>query len=56
MMALTTAPLLCLFTIASDIFTLKKDTTKTHYNNARLNVPDNALATTPGSMSQTMHP
>jgi hypothetical protein len=41
-MALATAPLLCPFTVASDIFTLKKDITKTHYNNVRLNVPNNA--------------
>jgi hypothetical protein len=34
-MALNVASLLCFFTIASNIFTLKKDT-------ARLNVPDNA--------------
>jgi hypothetical protein len=40
-MALNAAPLLCPFTKASDIFTLK-DTTKTHCNNAGLNVPDNA--------------
>ncbi len=31
-----------LFIVASDIFTLKKDTTKTHYNNIGLNVLDNA--------------
>jgi hypothetical protein len=41
-MALAAALLLCPFTIMSDIFTLKKDTAKTHCNNARLNVPDNA--------------
>jgi hypothetical protein len=41
-MALATAPLLCPFTIASDIFMLKKDTAKTHYINVGLNVPDNA--------------
>jgi hypothetical protein len=40
-MALTTALLLCPFTVTSDIFTLK-DTAKTHFNNARLNVPNNA--------------
>jgi hypothetical protein len=33
--------LLCHFTVASDIFTLK-DTAKTHYINVELNVPDNA--------------
>ncbi len=32
------APLLCPFIVMSDIFTLKKDTTKTHYNNVGLNV------------------
>jgi hypothetical protein len=41
-MALDVAPLLCPFTIASDIFSMKKDTTKTHYNNAKLNIPNNA--------------
>jgi hypothetical protein len=41
-MALIAAPLLCPFTIASDIFTLKKDITKTYSNNARLNVAYNA--------------
>jgi hypothetical protein len=41
-MALATAPPLCPFTVASDIFTLKKDTAKTHCINARLNVLDNA--------------
>jgi hypothetical protein len=41
-MALDATPLLCPFTIVSDIFTLKKDTAKMHYNNAGLNVPDNA--------------
>jgi hypothetical protein len=41
-MALATASLLCPFTVTLDIFTLKKDTTKTHYNNARFNVPNNA--------------
>jgi hypothetical protein len=30
------------FALALDIFTLKKDTAKTHCNNAGLNVPDNA--------------
>jgi hypothetical protein len=42
MMAFAIASLLCPFTIASDIFMLKKETTKTHYINARLNVPDDA--------------
>jgi hypothetical protein len=41
-MAFNAAPLLCPFTVALDIFTLKKDTAKTHCNNAELNVPDNA--------------
>ncbi len=41
-MALATAPLLCPFTITLDIFTLKKDTTKTHYINVGLNVQENA--------------
>jgi hypothetical protein len=42
MMALAIAPLLCPFTITLDIFTLKKDTAKTHCINAKLNVPDHA--------------
>jgi hypothetical protein len=42
MMALDVTPLLCPFTIALDIFMLRKDTTKQHYNNARLNILDNA--------------
>ncbi len=41
-MAFDATPLLCPFTVASDIFTLKKDTAKTHYNNIELNVPNNA--------------
>jgi hypothetical protein len=41
-MAFIAAPLLCPFTVASDIFTLKKDTAKTHCNNVGLNIPDNA--------------
>jgi len=41
-MVLNAAPLLCPFTIVSNIFTLKKDIAKMHYSNARLNVPDNA--------------
>jgi hypothetical protein len=41
-MALATTPLLCPFTIASDIFTLKKDTAKTHCINVGFNIPDNA--------------
>jgi hypothetical protein len=41
-MAFDAAPLLCPFIVASDIFTLKKDIAKTHYNNTGLNVPNNA--------------
>jgi len=41
-MAFNVTPPMCPFIVASDIFTLKKDITKTHYNNIRLNVPDNA--------------
>ncbi len=41
-MALNAPPLLCPFTIASDIFTLKKDTAKMHCSNTGLNVLDNA--------------
>jgi hypothetical protein len=41
-MALATAPLLCPFIVTSDIFMLKKDTSKTHCINAGLTVPDNA--------------
>jgi hypothetical protein len=41
-MALNAASLLRPFIVASDIFTLKKDIAKTHYNNARLNIPNNA--------------
>jgi hypothetical protein len=44
-MALATSPLLCPFTVASDIFMLKKDTAKTHCMNTGLNVPDNAPLT-----------
>jgi hypothetical protein len=40
-MVFDAAPLLCPFIIATNIFTLKKYTTKTHYNNVGLNVPDN---------------
>jgi hypothetical protein len=42
-MALDAAPLLCPFTVASDIFMLKKDNAKTHYNNTRLNHSDDIL-------------
>ncbi len=41
-MTLATAPLLCPFIVASDIFMLKKDTAKRHCINAKLTVPDNA--------------
>jgi hypothetical protein len=41
-MALATSLLLCPFTIALDIFTLKKDIAKTHCINTGLNVPNNA--------------
>jgi len=41
-MAFNAALSMCPFTVALDIFTLKKDTIKTHYNNAGLNVLDNA--------------
>jgi hypothetical protein len=41
-MAFVVASLLCPFTIASDIFTLKKDNAKMHYNNVELNFPNNA--------------
>jgi hypothetical protein len=40
-MALVAAPLLCPFTIVSDIFMLK-DIAKTYYNNVGFNVRDNA--------------
>ncbi len=42
-MALASTLLFCLFTIAMNIFMLKKDTAKTHYNNVGFNLPDNAL-------------
>jgi hypothetical protein len=41
-MVFDVAPLLCPFIVTSDIFTLKKDTAKMHYNNVGLNVLDNA--------------
>jgi hypothetical protein len=41
-MVLDAAPLLCPFTVALDIFMLKKDTTKMHCNNVGLNVLNNA--------------
>jgi hypothetical protein len=41
-MALNAAMLLCPFIVAPDIFTLKKDTAKTHWNNVGLNVLNNA--------------
>jgi hypothetical protein len=40
-MVFNAAPLLCPFTIVSDIFTLK-DTAKMHCSNAGLNIPNNA--------------
>ncbi len=40
-MAFDVAPLLCPFIVVSDIFTLKKDIAKTHYDNVGLNVLDN---------------
>jgi hypothetical protein len=41
-MAVHAAALMCPFIVTSDIFTLKKDTSETHYNNVGFNVPDNA--------------
>ncbi|CAK9272936.1 unnamed protein product [Sphagnum jensenii] len=41
-MALDATLLMCPFTTRLDIFTLRKDTTKQHSNNAKLNVPNNA--------------
>jgi len=41
-MAFVVTPLLCFFIVTLNIFTLKKDITKTHYNNVGLNVPNNA--------------
>ncbi len=41
-MALDAASLVCPFTTVSDIFTLKKDIAKQHYDNTTLNVPNNA--------------
>ncbi len=41
-MALAVALLLCPIIIASDILLLKKDNAKTHCNNIRLNVLNNA--------------
>jgi len=37
-MVLDATLLLCPFIVVSDIFKLKKDTAKTHYNNTGLNV------------------
>ncbi len=42
MMAFATIPLLCPFTIVTNIFTLKKNTAKMHWNNVEFNIPDNA--------------
>ncbi len=41
-MAFDAPSLLCPFTIVSDICTLKKDIAKTHCNNTKFNIPDNA--------------
>jgi hypothetical protein len=41
-MALTIASLLCPFIVVTNIFTLKKDTAKMHYNNIGFNLPNNA--------------
>jgi hypothetical protein len=41
-MVLDATPLLCPFIITWNIFMLKKNTTKTHYNNAKVNILDNA--------------
>ncbi len=41
-MAFVVTPLLCFFIVTLNIFTLKKDIAKTHYNNVGLNVPNNA--------------
>jgi len=41
-MVLNVTLLLCPFTAMSNIFTLKKDTSKQHYDNIGFNVPDNA--------------
>ncbi len=41
-MALNATLMLCPFTVALDIFTLKKDTAKTHCSNIRLNILNNA--------------
>jgi hypothetical protein len=41
-MVLDAALLMCPFTVVLDIFTLKKDSAKTHCNNAGFNVPYNA--------------
>jgi hypothetical protein len=51
-MALATASLLCPFTVALDIFMLKKDTANTHCINVGLNIPDNApLAVYQGALA-----
>jgi hypothetical protein len=41
-MVLDAASLLCPFLVMSNIFTLKKDIAKMHYNNVGLKVLDNA--------------
>jgi hypothetical protein len=40
--ALVATLLLCPFIVPSNIFMLKKDNAKMHYNNVGLNIPDNA--------------
>jgi hypothetical protein len=44
-MAVHATPLLRPIIVVSDIFMLKKDTPKTHYNNIGLNILDNAPLT-----------
>jgi hypothetical protein len=41
-MVFDVALMLCPFTVALDIFALKKDVPKQYCDNARLNVPNNA--------------
>jgi hypothetical protein len=41
-MAFDATSLLCLFIVALNIFTLKEDIAKMHYNNVGFNVLDNA--------------
>jgi len=44
-MVFDATPLLCPFTIVSDILMQRKDIAKQHYNNVKLNVLDNASLT-----------